>query len=307
MSLTPPRLRSGSVPAQECSHGGHGGSEAAPPTPPSRSGVTRDHLAWGRDPRQKAEAATPFGGGAPNEEPGAAAPPTPPSRNGVTRDHLAWGRDPRHKAEAATPFGGGAPDDKPGAAAPKPLVAGAVLTAIVVTTVPALFAFAAEPARTIDVSKVFDAGQRPKFDIALTPADPDPLVERAQWVFDLRWDHGDVWLLGTRRILMQAPRITPRAMGRFALELYEGPALIERVRFDFPMLAVPDAADAGWASPPALTRKMRTRIGVIFPATQRGTRLELWDRSSGDRWSLSWPPVKPDQADAAPSLGGAAF
>ncbi|HEV3191786.1 MAG TPA: hypothetical protein VGY54_14850 [Polyangiaceae bacterium] len=36
MSLTPPPLRSGSVPAREFSHGGHGGSEAAPPTPPSR-------------------------------------------------------------------------------------------------------------------------------------------------------------------------------------------------------------------------------------------------------------------------------
>jgi hypothetical protein len=37
MSLTPPPLRSGSVPAQDFSHGGHGGSEAAPPTPPSKS------------------------------------------------------------------------------------------------------------------------------------------------------------------------------------------------------------------------------------------------------------------------------
>jgi hypothetical protein len=36
MSLTPPRLRRGSVPAQEFTHGGHGGSEAAPPKPPSR-------------------------------------------------------------------------------------------------------------------------------------------------------------------------------------------------------------------------------------------------------------------------------
>src|SRR5258708_12734456 len=36
MSLTPPPLRSGSVPAQGFSHGGHGGSEAAPPKPPSR-------------------------------------------------------------------------------------------------------------------------------------------------------------------------------------------------------------------------------------------------------------------------------
>jgi len=162
-----------------------------------------------------------------------------------------------------------------------------------------LFAFAGEPGRTIDVGKILDAGQPPTVDVAPTPADPEPMVEHAQWVFDLRWERGEVWLLGARSVLMQAPRVTPRAMGRFALELYEGPALIERVRFDFPMLAVPDTADAGWASPPLLTRKMRTRIGVIFPATHRGTRLELWDRATGDRWSLPWPPGQ------ASSPGGA--
>jgi len=186
----------------------------------------------------------------------------------------------------------------------KPIALGAVLAAIVASTVPAFFAFAGEPRRTIDVSKVLDAGSPPGVDIASTPADPDPLVERAQWVFDLRWERGDVWLLGAKRVLMPAPRVTPRAMGRFALELYEGPTLIERVRFDFPLLAVPDLADAGWASPPALTRKMRTRIGVIFPATQRGTRLELWDRATGDRWSLPWPA---EQVDAGPSPGGVAL
>jgi len=36
MSLTPPPLRSGSLPAQDFSHGGHGGGEAAPPKPPSQ-------------------------------------------------------------------------------------------------------------------------------------------------------------------------------------------------------------------------------------------------------------------------------
>ena len=39
-------------------------------------------------------------------------------------------------------------------------------------------------------------------------------------------------------------------MGRFALELYEGPTLIERVRFDFPMLGGPEA-DAGYFAPNA--------------------------------------------------------
>ncbi len=160
-------------------------------------------------------------------------------------------------------------------------------------TVCALSALATEPGHTIDVSRAFDAGALPGApqDIVLTrtPADPVPLVERSQWVFDLRWDRGDVWLLDVNALELPVAQSTPRVMGRFALELFEGPALIERVRFDFPLLAAPDFGDGGWKAPPSLSQKLRTRIGVIFPATRRGTRLELWDRATNRRWSLPWP------------------
>jgi hypothetical protein len=154
----------------------------------------------------------------------------------------------------------------------------------------------ADPAHTIDVSRALDAGAlpgvAPDIVITSTPPDPPPLVERSQWVFDLRWDRGDVYLLGVSPTVLTAPRETPRAMGRFALELFSGPTLIERVRFDFPLLGGPPepARDGGLAAPPALTPKLRTRIGVLFPATARGTKLELWDRATGRRWSLPWPP-----------------
>ena len=69
-------------------------------------------------------------------------------------------------------------------------------------------------------------------------------------------------------------------MGRFAIELFEGPTLIERVRFDFPMLGPPEPLDAGYMAPPSLQKNLTTRIGVMFPAVNRGTRLELWDRAT---------------------------
>lgn len=152
------------------------------------------------------------------------------------------------------------------------------------------------------MSRFFDAGLSSDIAITRTPADPVPLTARAQWVFDLRWDRGDVWLLGTRRMDLPAPRATPRVMGRFALELFEGPALIERVRFDFPLLAVPDD-DAGAISPPSLSPKLRTRVGVVFPATARGTRLELWDRATNRRWSMPWPAAE-DRQDASTAEPG---
>jgi hypothetical protein len=158
-----------------------------------------------------------------------------------------------------------------------------------------------QPRRAIDVSRALDAAAPPASppDVAVTrtPPDPLPLVERGQWVFDLRWERGDVWLLGAHRLELPAPRATPRAMGRFALELFEGRALVERVRFDFPLLGTPDPGDGGRGAPPSLTQKLRTRVGVVFPATDRGRRLELVDRATDKRWSLAWPPQ--DASDAS--------
>lgn len=128
--------------------------------------------------------------------------------------------------------------------------------------------------------------------VSRTPPDPPAMAEREQWVFDLRWDRGEVYLLGVHKIDMGAPHPTPRVMGRFALELYEGPTLIERVRFDFPMLGVVEGPDAGMKTAPRFEPKLKTRIGVLFPATKRGTKLELWDRAKDQRWTLPWPPTE---------------
>jgi hypothetical protein len=193
-----------------------------------------------------------------------------------------------------------------GLAAGAALVASAALAAYSLTTATAQ----ATPSRTIDASKALDAGPLPgtptDIVIAPIPADPTPLVERSQWVFDLRWDKGDVWLLGVQPMELAAPRETPRVMGRFALELYEGPALVERARFDFPLLGSYVAGDAGRASstsPVTFAQNLRTRIGVVFPSTARGNRLELWDRATNRRWSLPWPPSPSSPTSDGASAG----
>jgi hypothetical protein len=122
------------------------------------------------------------------------------------------------------------------------------------------------------------------------PPDPPPMRERAQWIFDLRWERGDVFLLGVHAIDLPSPQETPRAMGRFAIELFEGKTLIERVRFDFPLLG-DEPKDGGLREVPYFGKKLSTRIGVMFPRTKRGTKLELWDRASDKRWDLPWPPT----------------
>jgi hypothetical protein len=149
-------------------------------------------------------------------------------------------------------------------------------------------AFGAE----VNAGDAGDAGARRDADASPATIAPDPpaMKEREQWVFDLRYDRGDIYLVAIQKRDMGEPVLTPRVMGRFALELFEGPTLIERVRFDFPMLGVTEAPDAGMKTPPRFEPKLKTRIGVLFPATKRGTRLELWDRARDMRWVVPWPP-----------------
>jgi hypothetical protein len=166
-------------------------------------------------------------------------------------------------------------------------------------------ALAAPAAETLrDASAPDAAPARPP--ISRTPPDPSPMRERAQWIFDLRWAKGDAYLVGVHKIEQPMPQETPRAMGRFALELFEGPTLIERVRFDFPLLG-DEPRDGGSVRPvPYFGKNLVTRIGVMFPATSRGTKLQLWDRATDKRWELPWPPVEStDGPDAGtPSNGG---
>jgi hypothetical protein len=171
----------------------------------------------------------------------------------------------------------------------------------------------------------------PSVTIARTLPDPYPLSEKDQWIYDLRYVSGDLYLLGIHHLELAGPQATPRVMGRFALELYEGATLVERARFDFPMLGdvAPVGAtqaakssidrDAGpnggrersiHGPPPSFATKLVTRIGVMFPASKRGTKLVIVDRATDTRWPLPWPPVEmtssvPDRAaDAGSSDGG---
>jgi hypothetical protein len=118
-----------------------------------------------------------------------------------------------------------------------------------------------------------------------TAPDPTPLVTKERWLFDLRYRGAVPRLVSVTRADLPAPAATARVFGRFAIELFEGSTLVERVRFDFPMITEPHEGRGI-----DLERKLSTRIGVYFPRTQRGTRLELWDRATDRRWSLPWPP-----------------
>jgi len=135
--------------------------------------------------------------------------------------------------------------------------------------------------------------------------DPVALVTRHQWVVDLRYRSGTVRYGGARRVELPNATSTPRMMGRFAIELYVGRQLLDRVRFDFPLLGADELGGATrrWDSPPSFEHNLSTQAAVMIPHSERATRALLVDRATGRTWALPWPFVARADAGAPPDGG----
>jgi len=130
--------------------------------------------------------------------------------------------------------------------------------------------------------------------------DPPPLVTRHQWVLDLAYRAGEVSLQGARRIALPRPTPTARMMGRFAVELYVGRELVDRMRFNFPLLGAGEIGDdtTSWSAPPSFERGLSASTAVMIPHSERATRALIVDRATGRQWPVPWPPTV---RDAGPS------
>ena len=119
--------------------------------------------------------------------------------------------------------------------------------------------------------------------------DPEPTESTRELVLDIAWEKGTPVLLRATPRTLAAPRKAGRWMGRFALEVTEGPALLERVRFNFPLIADPPPSRADYKQPPSFENGLTTTVRVVFPALARGSRFALVDRATGRRWGVPWP------------------
>jgi len=134
------------------------------------------------------------------------------------------------------------------------------------------------------------------------PPDPPPLVTRRQWVIKLGYKSGQLSFRGAQRLELPKPLPTPRSFGRFAVELYVGKELVDRVRFDFPLLGADDVGDdAPPGHGPRFTALLSTQASVTVPYSERATRAVLVDRASGAVWPLPWPFLL--SGDAGPQRG----
>jgi hypothetical protein len=128
---------------------------------------------------------------------------------------------------------------------------------------------------------------------AAAPPDPEPLRQREQYEYALRYAEGRVSVTSVRAVTYPQPIVTARRMGRFALELWVGKELVERVRFDFPMLAAEEPARSGPApitAPPSLTDRSVLTTVIVVPQSSRARTALLIDRATGYEESLPYPP-----------------
>lgn len=127
-----------------------------------------------------------------------------------------------------------------------------------------------------------------------SPPDPEPLRMAEQWEYDLKWEAGKMYVLGVRPRRFASPVVSARRFGRFAIELWIGSELVERVRFDFAGLALEEPSKPGGRRPlypPSdLGRGAEVQQTVLVPAAPRARKALLIDRATGEASELLWPP-----------------
>jgi hypothetical protein len=136
-----------------------------------------------------------------------------------------------------------------------------------------------------------DAGRSKQSDLP----DPQPLRLDRQWEYELVYDRGKVSVGTVRERRFQRPIVTQRQMGRWAIELWIGAELVERVRFDFPLTAADDPrrGPRPIREPPSFAEGVSTTRTLLVPASPRATRAVLVDRATGELIELPWPPDAP--------------
>lgn len=126
--------------------------------------------------------------------------------------------------------------------------------------------------------------------------DPEALKEARHFEYEVVYEAGKVRVQSVRGVRFQRAVPAVRKMGRYAIELWLGRELIERVRFDFPLVAAEDPRKKKkhpLHEPPSFAAGVVATLKVLVPASSRATRAALIDRATGATTELPWPPDAP--------------
>ncbi len=120
------------------------------------------------------------------------------------------------------------------------------------------------------------------------PPDPPAKPASRHWVFEIQVKKGDVALGKVSPVDLEKPEATSRVMGRYALELWVGKELLDRVRFNVPLGAEgPPERDRPGMKRPEF--RVTTRFFVRIADHSRAAQLRLVDRATGEVRRFAWP------------------
>ncbi|MBK7581194.1 MAG: hypothetical protein IPI67_13395 [Myxococcales bacterium] len=126
--------------------------------------------------------------------------------------------------------------------------------------------------------------------------DPEGIAEKRHYEYEVVYAKGKVQVVSVRAVRFTHAVPSVRKMGRFAIELWLGRELIERVRFDIPLVAAEDPRRKRahpLHEPPSFAAGVEATLKIMVPASARATRAVLLDRATGDKQDLPWPPDAP--------------
>jgi hypothetical protein len=118
--------------------------------------------------------------------------------------------------------------------------------------------------------------------------DPAGVASTKQWIFDVEVREGKPSLGPVRAVTVDKPASTARVIGRFAVEFWIGKELIDRVRFDVPLLEDPSKRKNRRLGSPEF--KVNTRLSVRLADSPRAASVVFIDRATGETQSFAWPP-----------------
>lgn len=128
--------------------------------------------------------------------------------------------------------------------------------------------------------------------------DPEPLRSQVQYDFVLEFNKGEIRVLSVEEVRLAKPQSTPRRLGRFAFELWSGAELVERVRFDFPLMGATGARDED-----VLAKGLSAQTQVRVPAEVRAAFARIIDRKTRDEVEVAWPPLPEEKPTEREPVG----
>lgn len=116
--------------------------------------------------------------------------------------------------------------------------------------------------------------------------DPPPLRTHDHFDVMVEFNKGEVSIVSSQAVHLAQPESTPRRVGRFAFELWSGAELVDRVRFDFPLLGA-----GGEKEEDALAAGLSARTSIRVPSSARASEARILDRKTRKEVPVAWPLV----------------